>query len=72
MSLIELLSVIDDDGLVVVYGFDDECGYLHKVAEYNGRDSIDERFNNRLVVRVFPMYSEYHYRECIGVEIAEG
>ena len=47
MKLIDLISIVDENYKVEVYDLNG-----HKIAEYNGKDGIDEKYNNSEVEKV--------------------
>lgn len=55
MKLEELLSVCDECSSVAVYRDDDE----ELLAEYDGRDSIDEKYNDWIVCEVVGRYRRF-------------
>ena len=48
MRLVELLTVCDENLVVCIWDAQDD----HLIGEYNGRDSIDEMFNELTVVKI--------------------
>lgn len=50
MTLIELLETCNDSMNVNIYNEDNEL-----ISWYDGRDSIDEAFNNNLVSWIYPV-----------------
>lgn len=59
MQLIDLLAVINDNQFVVVTDSEDK-----EIARYDGRDSIDDIYNNKEVISVSA------YPETMGVIVA--
>lgn len=57
MKLIELLNVISDRNEVGVY-YRDKWDCLVNVGYYNGKDSIDEKFNKCEVLNVMPTLND--------------
>lgn len=52
MTLVELLEVVDDHSIVSVWVHDESGLADAQVSVYNGKDSIDERWNNEEVENV--------------------
>lgn len=58
MLLYELLEFINDNSIVRLYDCHAEC-----IATYDGKDSIDEKFNEREVWDIHPSYELVYFSE---------